>query len=191
MSNFLKRYSIKIPKFISIFYCEKSEIILIKGPLSQKSIKLKLKLLLDQKKNLIMVTDDSFKHVSTRSKKKVKSLQGVTTSLIKKAIFEVSTRVYKKLKFVGVGYKSFFVKVGSLELVNLKLGYSHDIFLKAPKDIIINPHKVNILFITGTRLDEVASITSLIRSCKLPEPYKGKGILYENETIKLKEGKKV
>jgi len=106
-------------------------------------------------------------------------------------LYEVSTKVYKKLKFVGVGYKSFCIKVDSLELVNLKLGYSHDIFIKAPKDTIINPHKANILFILGTRSDEVARITSLIRNCKLPEPYKGKGILYENEIINLKEGKKV
>lgn len=191
MFGFLKRYSIKIPDFISIFYCEKREIIFIKGPLSQKLIKLKIKLNINQKKNLIIVTDHSFRYLSTRSRKKIKSLQGITRYLIKKAVYEVSTKVYKKLRFVGVGYKSFYVKAGALELVNLKLGYSHDIFLKSPKGIVINSHKANILFILGTRVDEVAKITSLIRNCKLPEPYKGKGILYENETIKLKEGKKV
>ena len=191
MSGFLKRYSVKIPNFISIVYCEKSKLLFIKGPLSQKSIQLKIKLLIDQKKNLIIVTDNSFRDLSTRFKKKKKSLQGITTSLIKKAIFEVSTKVYKKLKFVGVGYKSFCIKLDSLELINLKLGYSHDIFLKSPKNIDINSYKSNLLFISGTRLDEVARVTSLIRNCKLPEPYKGKGILYENEIIKLKEGKKV
>ena len=191
MSTFLKRYSIKLPDFISVFYCEKLEAILIKGPLNQKLIKLKLKLFIDHQRNLIIVTNYSFKNLSARNKKKIKNLQGITVSKIKKSIYESSSIIYKKLKFVGVGYKAFFVKIESLELINLKLGYSHDIFVKAPKNISINPHKANILFISGTSLNEVSRITSLIRNCKLPEPYKGKGILYENEQIKLKEGKKV
>ena len=72
MSGFLKRYSVKIPNFISIVYCEKSKLLFIKGPLSQKSIQLKIKLLIDQKKNLIIVTDNSFRDLSTRFKKKKK-----------------------------------------------------------------------------------------------------------------------
>jgi large subunit ribosomal protein L6 len=191
MSTFLKRYSVKLPDFISIFYCEKLESILIKGPLNQNLIKLKLKLLIDQQKKLIIVTSSSFKKLSAREKKKIKNLQGITASKIKKSIYESSSTIYKKLKFVGVGYKAFSVKIGALELINLKLGYSHDIFVKASKNININPHKATVLFISGTSLNEVSRITSLIKNCRPPEPYKGKGILYENEQIKLKEGKKV
>ena len=65
------------------------------------------------------------------------------------------------------------------------------IFIKVFNNTDINLYKSNILFISGNSFQDVAKLTSLIRNYKLPEPYKGKGILYENEIINLKEGKKV
>lgn len=191
MTNFSKRYSIKIPKFISIIYCDKLRVILIKGPLTQKIVKLKVKLNLNQEKNIINVMKTSFDPMSNREKVFFKKLQGTTASLIKKALYEVSSKIYKKLNFVGVGYKAFFIEINSLKLIKFKLGYSHDIFIKVFNDTNINLYKSNILFISGNNFQDVAKLTSLIRNYKLPEPYKGKGILYENEVIKLKEGKKV
>lgn len=191
MTFFSKRYSVKIPIFISIMYCDKSRVILIKGPLNQKLLKLKVKLNIDKKQNLINVTKISFDNASNRDKKLFKSLQGTTTSLIKQYIHEVSSKIYKKLNFVGVGYKAFSVKTGSLKLTKFKLGYSHNIFIKVFNNTDINLYKSNILFISGNNFQDVSKLTSLIRSYKLPEPYKGKGILYENETIKLKEGKRI
>jgi len=191
MTFYSKRYSVKIPSFISIMYCDKSRAILIKGPLNQKLLKLKVKLHIDKKQNLINITNISFDNVSNRDKKLFKSLQGTTTSLIKQFIHEVSSKIYKKLNFVGVGYKAFSVKTDSLKLTKFKLGYSHDIFIKVFNNTDVNLYKSNILFISGNDFQDVSKLTSLIRSYKMPEPYKGKGILYENETIKLKERKRI
>lgn len=191
MTTFSKRYCIKIPNFISIAYCNNSRVILIKGPLNQKLLKLKVKLNINTKLNLINVTNVSFHKTSNRDKKLFKSLQGTTTSLIKQALYEVSTKIYKKLIFVGVGYKALSIKTKNLNLTQFKLGYSHDIYIKEFKNININLYKSNILFVSGNDFQDVSKLTSLIRNYKLPEPYKGKGILYENETIKLKEGKKI
>jgi len=191
MTDFSKRYGIKIPKFISIIYCDNLRIVLIKGYSTQKILKLKLKLNINKKTNTINVTKIPFDTVSNREKVFFKKLQGTTTSLIKQAIYEVSSTIYKKLNFVGVGYKAFSIKVNSLNLIKFKLGYSHDIFIKVFNNTDINLYKSNILFISGNSFQDVSKLTSLIRNYKLPEPYKGKGILYENEIINLKEGKKV
>ena len=193
MKNFSKRYNIKIPHFISILYCNKMRVILIKGPLTQKILKLKLKLNINNEKKLIYVTETFFDSTIPENKKNSfkKKLRGYTLSIIKRAIHEVSSKIYKKLNFVGVGYKAFLVTINSLELIKFKLGYSHDIFIKVFNDTNIHLDKSNILFISGYNFQDVFKITSLIRNYKLPEPYKGKGIIYENEVIKLKEGKKV
>jgi large subunit ribosomal protein L6 len=72
-----------------------------------------------------------------------------------------------------------------------KLGYSHSLYFKIPEQLIIFCLKFTKLFIYGNSYQNVTQIASLIRSYKKPEPYKGKGILYETEKILLKEGKKI
>ena len=121
----------------------------------------------------------------------IKSFQGTTYSLIKQLIVETSSILYKKLKFIGIGYRAFDVKKFNNKLFMFKLGYSHPIYFKIPKKINIFCLKLTKLFVYGNSYQNITKTTSLIKSYKLPEPYKGKGILYENEKIKLKEGKKI
>ena len=73
----------------------------------------------------------------------------------------------------------------------LKLGYSHDIYLKIPRNLEISSLKFTKLFISGFSYGKITQTAALIQSYKYPEPYKGKGILYENQKIQLKEGKKI
>ena len=73
-----------------------------------------------------------------------------------------------------------------------KLGYSHLIYFKIPEDINTFCVKFTKLFIFGNvPYQKLTQVTSQLRDCKKPEPYKGKGILYYGETIKLKKGKKI
>ena len=72
-----------------------------------------------------------------------------------------------------------------------KLGYSHPIFFKIPNNLQIFCFKFIKLFVWGNSYKNITQTSALIRSYKKPEPYKGKGILYEGEKIVLKEGKKV
>lgn len=83
------------------------------------------------------------------------------------------------------------MKILGLDLLHFKLGYSHFIYFKIPKNLKIFCLKANKLFILGNSYLFVTQIAALIRSYKVPEPYKGKGILYTTEKIALKEGKKI
>jgi large subunit ribosomal protein L6 len=191
MKTFLKRYIIKIPTDIEVFYCESRQVMLINGPFGKKILKLQVKIEMPENENLIKVMDSTFKKASNKDKKTIKSLRGTTVALIKQMFLEVSTTICKKLNLVGVGYKVFPVETELGNLIHLKLGFSHSIYFKIPDTVDVKCHKADKLFISGNILSHVAQTAALIRNCKAPEPYKGKGISYSNEVIKLKEGKKV
>jgi len=187
-----KKFTIKIPSDIKIIYSYQKQIIIFIGPLKQKSLKLKTKLLILRNEKIIKVSDiPTSKKISNNEKKNLKSIQGTTVALIKQLIIETSTIIYQKLKFIGVGYRTSPVDKFKNKLVMFKLGYSHLIYFKIPKEIQISCLKLTKLFIFGNSYADVNQTASLIRSYKHPEPYKGKGILYENEKIMLKDGKKV
>jgi|TARA_B110000967_G_C18901297_1_gene575454 large subunit ribosomal protein L6 len=191
MKTFSKRYSIKIPVNIEAFYCDKRQIMLINGPFGKKILKLQVKIEMLKDDNLIKVLDSPFKKLSNKDKKTLKSSRGTTVALIKQTFLEVSTTICKKLNLVGVGYKVFPVETAQGNLIHLKLGYSHSLYFKIPETVNVKCYKADKLFISGHNLSQVAQTAALIRSCKAPEPYKGKGISYNSEVIKLKEGKKV
>ena len=98
---------------------------------------------------------------------------------------------FKKLKLIGVSYKVFDKTLTNLNLIEFKLGYSHSIFLKHYKDVSVICYKSNILFVQSNSYNKLSQVSAMIRNYKIPEVYKGKGILYQNETIKLKQGKKI
>lgn len=185
------KYLIKIPNDNTILYCEQKKIITVIGPLATKTLKLDLKLIVSTEKKTITVTSSSFLKLSNNQRKKIKALQGTTCALIKQLLIETSAVLYQKLKFVGVGYRSFDVQDFENKLLMFKLGYSHSIYFKIPKDLKIFCLKLTKLFVYGNSYQNITKVTSIIQSYKSPEPYKGKGILYENEKIQLKEGKKV
>lgn len=191
MTSISKKYTVKIPKNIVVLYCKKKKIITIDGPLNRKSLKLKIEIQLLKKENKINVTSTPTSKISNNQRKKIKSIQGTTVALIKQLIVETSTILYQKIKFIGVGYRAFEVENFENKILLFKLGYSHAIYFKIPKNLQIFCLKLTKLFVYGSLYQNITQTTALIRSYKQPEPYKGKGILYENEIIKLKEGKKV
>ena len=191
MKNIAKKHIVKIPKNISLFYSEKKKIITLLGPLKKKSLKLKTKIIISNKTKLIKITSKPFQNISGNEKKKLKVFQGTTAALLKQAILGVSVLFCKKLQFIGVGYRVFLLEIFSHKLLQFKLGYSHNIYFKVPENLTVFCLKSDKICISGNFYEYVSQVASLIRSYKTPEPYKGKGILYENEKIILKEGKKV
>jgi large subunit ribosomal protein L6 len=185
------KYLISIPKDIVILYSTKKKIITIIGITKIKSLKLELKLRIELDKNVINVTPIPFSDISRSNKKKIKALRGTIVANIKQIILETSSLLYKKLKFVGVGYRAFEVENFKNQIFMLKLGYSHPIYFKKPLNTEIFCLKLTKLFIFGNSYQDITKTSSTIRSFKSPEPYKGKGILYDNEKIQLKEGKKI
>lgn len=184
------RYTIKIPENIVTLYCDKKQILTFVGPLKKKSLKTQVKLFVIS--NLLIVSDIQANNYKTNDKKKLKMLQGTTLSLIKHILIEINYKLYHKLKFVGVGYRVFQLENPLENQIFLKLGYSHVIYFKIPKPIQTHSIKFTKLFIFGNcSYNKLTNLASSIRECKLPEPYKGKGILHHEEKILLKKGKKI
>lgn len=186
-----KKNIIKIPKNIVVVYSSKKKILTFIGPLKTRSMFLELELTINRSLKVIEVTSTPFYQTSNKKHTKISSIQNTTTALIKQLLLETSATIYNKLKFVGVGYRSFEVEEFKNKLLMFKLGYSHPIFFKIPANLNIFCFKFVKLFIYGNSYQNVTQTSALIRSYKKPEPYKGKGILYESEKIILKEGKKV
>jgi len=188
----LNKYCIKIPDNVSVFYCNEKKTVTFKGLLlQQKSLKLKVKLLILSHEKVIKVTPFPFAKISNNKMKLLKAIQGTTCALIKQLLIESVTMVYKKLKLVGVGYRLVPVESFEKQLILLRLGFSHLLYFRIPPNLKIFYKKRVQLFISGYSYQWVTQFASIIRLLKKPEIYKGKGILYETEKVVLKEGKKI
>jgi len=186
-----KKYTIKIPKNIKIIYCDKKNMITFIGPLQTKSLKLDVRIFLIPASQSIVVSDIPVFDSSAVGLKNAKKLQGTMVSKIKQILIEITYTLYNKLSLVGVGYRVFSHEKLSNQIY-FKLGYSHLIYFKIPQDINSFCQKFTKLFLFGNcSFDSLTHTAAQIRSCKLPEPYKGKGILYDQEKITLKKGKKI
>ena len=111
---------------------------------------------------------------------------GTVRSRINNIIEGVSVGYVKELVLSGVGYKA--AQKG--KILELLLGYSHPINFEIPEDLKIEVPKPTEIKISGIDKQRVGQIAANIRSYRKPEPYKGKGIKYKDETIRRKEGKK-
>ena len=120
-----------------------------------------------------------------RNDKFSRSLWGTYASHIKNMIIGVETPYQKKLILEGVGFKS---DVKGKEL-HFALGFSHPVVVPIPDGITATAEKNNIT-ITVVDKELVGSFTAAIRALKKPEPYKGKGMRYDDEVIRRKQGKK-
>ena len=115
-----------------------------------------------------------------------RSLHGTTRQILNNMVIGVSGGFEKELEIVGVGYQA------SLEgnRLRLQIGYSHDIYFDLPEGIKVTADRT-IIKINGIDKQLVGSVASKIRSFRKPEPYKGKGIRYKDEYIRIKQGKTV
>lgn len=191
MSNNMSKPIIKIPETVSIII-QKNTLFCISS-IGVRSLKLNVKVLFfktSDKKKFLKVTDSPYFDKFLTDNKKRKMLQGTAISLIKKLLKDITLGTVQKLKLVGVGFRIFIHKKSKINLFFFKLGYSHNVYFKIPNNIQVECPKPTLIFISGTNTQEVNNFGALIRSLKKPEPYKGKGFLYENEKIVLKEGKK-
>lgn len=191
MINQTEKFNIRIPDDTLVIYHEKKKTLTCIGPLTRKTFKLKLKLFIDKSKRILTVRPATFSQIPNNFKKKIKALRKTTVILIKQLLIETSILVYKKLQLNGVGYRGLFTETLNQKVLTLKLGYSHLIYFKIPKDVTATCSTKTKFCVSGNSYQITSQIAALIRSKKKPEPYKGKGFLYENEKVTLKEGKKV
>jgi large subunit ribosomal protein L6 len=186
-----KKYTVKIPQNIKVLYCDEKNIVTFVGPSQTKSLKLKVKLFLTPESHTVTITNIPVFGASATDLKNIKKVQGTTVAKIKQMLIETTYILYYKLNLVGVGYRVFPYEQSYNQLY-FKLGFSHLIYFKVSDLLRTHCQKFTKLFIYGENsFDNLTQTASQIRSFKRPEPYKGKGILYDQEKVILKKGKKI
>nr|QCI08735.1 ribosomal protein L6 [Sphondylothamnion multifidum] len=133
-----------------------------------------------------VIKEDNLIKVTKKDKtKKAQAIYGLSRSIINNMVIGVSKGFEKKLIIQGVGYRS------QLEGKNLILnvGYSHPVTIEPPPNISIQVENNTNICVMGINKETVGQIAAKIRSIRPPEPYKGKGIRYIDETIRRKVGK--
>lgn len=113
------------------------------------------------------------------------AMQGLARTLVANMVDGVARGFHKTLELTGVGYRA---ALQGRKLV-LTLGYSHPVEYEPPANIEIEVPAVTRIIIRGADKEEVGRVAAKIRSFRKPEPYKGKGVRYEGEKIRLKAGK--
>jgi large subunit ribosomal protein L6 len=117
--------------------------------------------------------------------KQVRALHGLTRSLLSNMIHGVSEGYSRSLMITGMGYRA--AKQGGQ--ISLNIGFSHPVVIKAVPGIEIDVEGTNKIVIRGSDKQKVGQVAADIRAIRPPDSYKGKGILYEGERLKLKLGK--
>jgi len=118
--------------------------------------------------------------------KRGRQMWGLARTLVQNMVTGVSEGFTRRLDISGVGYRA---NVDG-NILNLQLGYSHDIKFAIPDDVKIVCETPTAIVISGFERQRVGQIASEIRGFRPPEPYKGKGVRYSDEVVRRKEGKK-
>jgi large subunit ribosomal protein L6 len=173
----LGKIPITLPKGVEI-KTSKEGALQIKGP--KGSLQLQLPL------GISLKIDGQFVAVERDEKLEPDSaMHGLYRSLLKNSVVGVSDGYEIKLTMIGVGYRAN-VQGNKLDL---QVGFSHPTDVEIPKSIQVTVDKGTMIVIKGIDKQEVGQFAASVRSVKPPEPYKGKGIRYENEYVRKKEGK--
>ena len=171
------RAPITVPAGVEIKIDENNHIV-VKGPTGTLERDLVPSIKVNVEAGVIHVTrpDDS---------KLNRSLHGLTRTLVDNMVTGVTTGFEKKLEINGVGYRA--AKEGKNLVMNL--GYSHQVIVSENEDIQIDVPDANHVVIKGIDKQKVGQFAAEVRGKRPPEPYKGKGIKYDYEVVRRKEGK--
>ncbi len=131
------------------------------------------------------ISDDEILVTRPSDAKKHRAYHGLSRALVANMVEGVTNGFEKKLELVGVGYRA---QMQGSKLM-LTVGYSHPILIDAPEGIVFEVPAVTKITVRGIDKQLVGNTAAHIRAIRKPEPYKGKGIKYENEIIRRKAGK--
>jgi large subunit ribosomal protein L6 len=114
-----------------------------------------------------------------------RALHGLTRALVNNMVVGVSTGYEKRLKVTGVGYQAAMKG----KAVELTVGFANRVLLEPPAGVTVATPDPTTIVVTGADKQKVGQFAAEVRASKKPEPYKGKGIAYEGEVVRRKEGK--
>jgi large subunit ribosomal protein L6 len=167
---------VKVPKGVKVTFADSE--MAVEGP------KGKLK---QKYHNVISFEDKGEEIIVSRSseEKQIKAFHGLYRNLLNNMVIGVSAGFTKVLIITGVGYRA---EVQG-KLLNMNLGYSTDIFVGIPEGISAAVEPNGRIVVSGIDKQRVGEFAAQVRKLRPPEPYKGKGIRYDNEKIRRKVGK--
>ena len=171
------RQPIEIPSGVDVQVGDDA-LVTVKGPRGTLSRRLHPEMRIVREENVLRVerpSDESFH----------RSLHGLTRTLVANMVEGVTKGYEKRLQIVGVGYRAA-MKGSDLEIL---VGYSHPVVVACPEGIEFEVPTPTQIVVRGNDKEMVGQVAAGIRKIRKPEPYKGKGIRYENEYVRKKAGK--
>lgn len=171
------RLPIAIPAAVTVTVSE-DNVVTVKGPMGElvKAMDKAMNIAIDNNEVVVTRPSDNKNH---------RALHGLTRALINNMIIGVEKGFQKTLILNGVGYRA---QVQGKKLV-MNLGYSHPVEIEVVDGITIEAPETTKVIVKGIDKEKVGAVAADIRAWRKPEPYKGKGIKYDNEIIRRKEGK--
>lgn len=167
---------IEVPEGVEVTFNDST--VTVKGPKGELTRELNSTIKVKQESNTI-----DFERPN--DKKENRSLHGTTRSLVSNMIEGVHKGYEKNLDIIGVGYRAH--KQGTKAVISA--GYSHQVEIEQPEGIEIEIPKNTQIIVKGIDKELVGAVAANIRAIRTPEPYKGKGIRYQGEAVRQKEGK--
>lgn len=168
--------AIELPKDVEV--SQAGNVVTVKGPKGSLSREISPLIKMN-------VTDSEVTFERENDDKKAKMVHGTTRANVNNMIEGVVNGFKKTLKLVGVGYRAQFKG----DKLILTVGYSNPVEMDKPEDLDIKVPDNTTIEISGINKEHVGQFAAEVRAVRSPEPYKGKGIRYENEYILRKEGK--
>ncbi len=174
------KHPISIPAGVTVSV--KDGVVTVKGPKGEltQSVDARIEVAVEDAQVVVRRSSDD---------RQERSLHGLYRALINNMIVGVSEGFTKTLELVGVGYRAS----NQGQILELSLGFTHNIFLQLPKEINLETkterNKNPLIILSSADKQLLGQVCSKIRSFRMPEPYKGKGIRFEGEVIRRKSGK--
>ncbi len=171
------RHPIAVPAGVTITVTD-DNVVVVKGPKGQ----------LEQaiNKNITVKVEDGHVHVSRpNDEKQNRAFHGLYRALINNMVIGVTTGFKKTLNLVGTGYRA----EAKGNTLTINIGFSHPVVIEAPEHISFATPSATTIEVNGIDKQQVGNMAADIRAIRKPEPYLGKGIKYEDEVIRRKEGK--
>ena len=167
---------VKVPKGVKVTFSD--EVMTVEGPKGKLTQKFHPIISLEEKGDEIVLS-------RANDEKQTKAFHGLYRKLLSNMVSGVTNGFSRTLVISGVGYRAEIQG----KLLVLSLGYSSDIYVGVPEGLSVTADAAGKITVSGIDKKRVGEFASQIRKLRLPEPYKGKGIRYEEEKIRRKVGK--
>ena len=168
---------IPVPSGVDVTLGADNEV-MVKGPLGTLEQQFHSDLMIERQDGVIVIGRPS-------DTQYIRALQGLTRALLNNMVVGVTEGFTKRLELVGTGYR--VQQTG--ENITLQVGYSHPVDIEAPSGITLTVEGPTRLSVAGCDKQQVGQIAATIRAVRKPDAYKGKGIRYSGEIVRLKPGK--